>query len=156
MRATDLKCSECGTGARDVDLSLEFDDKTAVYWTCQNGHKKINGWRPEIVGLAAMLDKPQVYQPVQIDTASLTAGLDSESRRVWLDTLETRIDAMHASAVERLAEGIFYSPPVFLGMEWKKPSHWMWRTKVRWWWRDARERFAVKVLRVDIYQGEDS
>jgi hypothetical protein len=156
LKATDLICEKCGTGARDVDLSMEFDDKTTVHWTCQNGHQQISGWRPEITGLSAVLtqDYPS-YQTVLIDTAALQAEMDTKGREQFIDKLEERIDAMHNSAVARLSEGIFYSPPVYFGREWPKPSHWKWRAKFRWWWRDAREWLAVKVLRVDIYQGSD-
>jgi hypothetical protein len=155
VKTEDLKCETCGLGARDVAPGMDFGDKSAIYWTCHNGHKQISGWRPEIKGLVSMLEQAESYKmlatPVRLDPVEL----DSKGRAEFLSGVETRIDAMMKTAADHIAQEIFYSPPVFLGREWPKPSHWAWRTKMRWKWLAAREWLAEKVLRVDIHQGRD-
>ena len=37
---------KCGAGAVDVAPDFYIDERTAVSWTCANGHKQISGWRP--------------------------------------------------------------------------------------------------------------
>ena len=155
VRAADLKCEVCGTGARNVAPGMDFGDKSAIYWTCRNGHKQISGWRPEIKGLVSMLEQSESYKmqatPVRLDPAEL----DSKGRGEFLAWAETRIDAAMRATDDHIAQGIFYTPPVFLGREWPKPSHWAWRTKLRWKWLTAREWLAEKVLRVDLHQERD-
>jgi len=153
VKAADLKCEKCGTGARDVDLSLEFNDKTAVCWTCQNGHKSISGWRPDATGLRGALDQKVVtYRGgARIDMETY----DHEGRVAFLNKIDAQMKAAEESLSAKLVNEIYYSPPVFMGVEWVKPSHWAWRVKLRWWWLGVREWVAEKILRVDLNREED-
>lgn len=45
MLARQLRCPMCGEPPKDVAPEVEINPRSALAWTCLNGHRMISGWR---------------------------------------------------------------------------------------------------------------
>lgn len=96
----------------------------------------------DLKGIAAALEADVAYRARREEGARQQEDMAGIERMVR--EAETRI-------ARELSEAMF---PPFIGPP-EKPKPVPWRTRLRWRWYAVREWLAVKVLRVDIPDGDD-
>ena len=45
MLGKDLRCPKCQAPAKDLSPEFEIEQRMAIQWTCENGHRHVSGWR---------------------------------------------------------------------------------------------------------------